>query len=76
MDRLKMMHSRNTLLDEILRFNEKKYYFLIPLLIIGVLGLLLPIIPGLLLLYFVLSIIAPEKANVIVQKIRNMLRLQ
>ena len=65
------MISKKTLRDEILNFNEKKYVFLIPLAIIGIIGLLIPIIPGLLILFLVFAIVAPDKANDTVRKVRD-----
>lgn len=52
-----MKHSKNTLLDNILRFRKYKLPIAVLLIVVGVLGLVLPIIPGIVLLLLGMGLI-------------------
>ncbi len=51
------------LYKKILDFEQWREFWILPLILIGLIGILLPIIPGLLILYFALMMIDPEKAD-------------
>ena len=54
------MTKSRLLWEDILRFSKQKYKFAAVLIIIGVLGLVIPVIPGMLLLLGAVFLIKPE----------------
>ncbi len=61
----------NKLLDDILEFHKNRTVFGIVLVALGVLGLLLPILPGLLIILLGLSLLAPEKFGALLDTLRG-----
>jgi uncharacterized protein YqgC (DUF456 family) len=51
---------KKKLIDEIKKFRKGKPFIAIPLIIIGILGLVLPIIPGILLIVTGLTFLYPS----------------
>jgi len=55
----KIEQSRDVLWEEIQRFSSKKYYWAALLIFVGLLGLVVPVIPGLLLIAFAVALLKP-----------------
>jgi hypothetical protein len=51
---------RQPLWQDIIRFSRRKYFFVFVLIILGLVGLVIPVIPGLLLILGAVFIIKPE----------------
>lgn len=67
------MGPKNSLYEEMKKFQgEKKFYFII-LLSMGVLGLFFPLIPGLLLIGLAVALIAPKSAELFQQRIKRII---
>lgn len=65
------MAKQNSLYEEIKRFqSEKKIYFVI-LILVGLLGLVFPVIPGLLLIGLGIALISPKHGTELMEKIKN-----
>ena len=58
---------------EIVKFGKTKKLIAIPLIILGLAGLILPIIPGIALLVFAVMLLFPRDGDKIIQKIKQML---
>ena len=54
------MHSKKPLWREIKKFSAQKVWFAVLFLILGLFGLVLPVIPGILLLAVAVFLIKPE----------------
>jgi uncharacterized protein YqgC (DUF456 family) len=63
------MEKRKVLWEDIVEFSKRKYKLAILLIVIGITGLVLPIIPGLLLLGVGIFILKPEWFEVLRKKI-------
>jgi len=61
------------LLKEIKKFRLLRKVVLIPILLLGILGLIIPIIPGLVFIYVFLVLINPEMADLIKDKCKDFL---
>ncbi len=55
--------NKESLLKRIESFRKWKLFLAVPLIVIGVFGLLIPILPGLLILFVGVAIIKPELAE-------------
>ncbi|MDZ7331604.1 MAG: hypothetical protein ONB31_06470 [candidate division KSB1 bacterium] len=55
------------------RFQEEKKFYVIILLSVGVLGLVFPLIPGLLLIGLAVALMAPKSAEVLQQRIKRII---
>lgn len=66
------MTRRKSLYEEIVDFQCFKKYVGIPLIALGVAGLLLPLLPGLILIFLGFMLVVPRKAEEIIDKIRRL----
>ncbi|MDZ7375821.1 MAG: hypothetical protein ONB13_04300 [candidate division KSB1 bacterium] len=64
---------KNSLYEEMKRFQEEKKFYVIILLSVGVLGLVFPLIPGLLLIGLAVALMAPKSAEVLQQRIKRII---
>ena len=67
------MHQTN-LRDEIRQFQKRKMRFAIPILLLGVLGLVLPIIPGVALIMLGILLLFPMQGRRLIDRIRRFIR--
>jgi len=68
------MTKQNSLYEEMKQFqSEKKIYFLV-LVLVGLLGLIVPVIPGLLLIGLGIALISPRHGTALLEKIKNWIR--
>lgn len=56
---VQVQEQNNPLWKEILRFSRRKYGMALILVLIGVLGFVIPVIPGILLILFALALVKP-----------------
>ena len=66
--------STNPLWEEILRFSRNKYILAILLVIVGILGFVVPVIPGFLLILFAVALFKPGLMKKIREKLNAVLR--
>ena len=66
-----MESHKKPLWQDILSYTRSKNKIAVALIIIGVLGLALPVLPGVLLIVIGLLILKPEWADKLKQKLRN-----
>ena len=59
------------LLDEVKKSRGLRKLLLIPILIIGLFGLLIPVLPGLLFIYLFLMLVNPDIAEIIKNKTKD-----
>lgn len=65
------MVKKQSLYEEIKKFQrEKKLYFLV-LIFLGLLGLIFPVIPGLLLIGLGITLMAPQYGEAAMKKVKN-----
>ncbi len=68
------MKKKNSLYEEIKKFQkEKKIYFVI-LIFVGLLGLIFPVIPGIFLIGLGIVLISPKYGEVLLNKIKQWLK--
>lgn len=68
------MKKKNSLYEEIKKFQkEKKIYFVI-LILAGLLGLIFPVIPGLFLIGLGIALISPKYGEALLNKIKQWLK--
>lgn len=67
------MGRKNSLYEEMKKFQEEKKFYIIILLSIGALGLVFPLIPGLLLIGSAVALIAPKSAEVLQRRIKKII---
>ncbi len=68
------MKKKNSLYEEIKKFQkEKKIYFVI-LILVGLLGLIFPVIPGIFLIGLGIVLISPKYGEVLLNKIKQWLK--
>jgi uncharacterized protein YqgC (DUF456 family) len=65
------MEKKSSLYDEMKKFHSEKKNYIIALIILGVLGLMLPIIPGLLLIGLGIALISPKYGEALLEKIKK-----
>ena len=65
------MEKKKSLYDEMKKFHSEKKIYIIVLIILGVLGLILPIIPGLLLIGVGIALISPKYGEALLEKIKK-----
>lgn len=63
--------AKRYLLDEIRDFRNEKKKLIPVLLILGILGLFLPVLPGVALLFLGLVLLFPRQGNDVIRKIRS-----
>jgi len=56
---------------EILKFSKTKKLVAIPLLLLGILGLFLPVIPGLALIFLAVFLLLPKESEKLLDKIKK-----
>lgn len=67
------MKKRESLFEEIKKFQgQKKFYFII-LIMVGLIGLVFPVIPGLLLIGLGIALISPKYGDIFLNKVRKWL---
>ena len=69
------MKKNQTLFDEIRTFQKQKFLIIPIIVLFGLLGLFLPIVPGITLLFFAFIILFPRKGEILIKKLRNFLEL-
>jgi len=67
------MHNNN-LREEIRQFQKRKTRFAVPIIVLGLLGLVLPVIPGLALLALGVMLLFPMQGRRLIERIRNYFR--
>ena len=68
------MKEKNSLYEEIKKFQkEKKIYFVI-LILVGLLGLIFPVIPGLFLIGLGIALISPKYGEALLNKTKQWLK--
>lgn len=65
------MKKKNSLYDEMKKFQSEKKKYIIALFILGILGLIFPIIPGLLLIGLGVALISPKYGEALIEKIKK-----
>ena len=65
--------NKRPLYKEILEFSKTKKLLAIPLFILGLLGLILPIIPGLALIFIASLFLFPKESEKLLDKIKQLL---
>ncbi len=65
------MKKKKSLYEEIKKFQDEKKLYGIVLLVLGILGLIFPIIPGLLLIGLAITLISPKHGEVILKKLKS-----
>ncbi len=65
------MKKKTSLIDEMKKFREEKKYYIIALFALGILGLIFPIIPGLLLIGLGIVLISPKYGEALLEKIKK-----
>ena len=65
------MKKKTSLIDEMKKFREEKKYYIIALFALGILGLIFPIIPGLLLIGLGIVLISPKYGEALLEKIKQ-----
>ena len=60
--------SKKPLIDRIMKFRKWRIWIAIPLIILGVIGLVLPILPGLAFIFLGIVLISPGLADIIKEK--------
>ncbi len=65
------MEKNNSLYEEMKKFQGEKKYYIIALLILGSLGLIFPVIPGLLLIGMGVALISPKHGEALLEKIKK-----
>ncbi len=64
------MKKNSSLTDEIKQFQKEKKWYATALMSVGMLGLVLPVIPGLLLIAAGVALISPKYGNELFEKIK------
>ncbi len=67
------MRRRNSLYEEMKKFQEEKKVYFFLLLALGMLGLVFPVIPGLLLIGLAIALISPRYAEILQQWIKRVI---
>lgn len=65
------MAKQNSLLDEMKQFQSEKKIYVVVLILVGLLGLVLPVIPGLLFIGLGIALISPRHGTALFEKIKN-----
>ena len=65
------MKKKTSLVDEMKKFREEKKYYIIALFILGILGLIFPVIPGLILIGLGIMLISPRHGEALLEKIKK-----
>lgn len=63
--------NRFDLREEIRQFQKKKTRFAIPILVLGVLGLILPVIPGVALIMLAILLLFPMQGQRLIDRIKR-----
>lgn len=66
------MKKKKSLYEEMKKFQAEKKSYIIILLVLGVLGLIFPVIPGLFLIGLAIALLSPRHGELILKKIKNM----
>ncbi|MCH7783342.1 hypothetical protein IID62_09790 [candidate division KSB1 bacterium] len=64
--------SKKPLIEQLKSFRKWRNWIAIPLIAIGVISLLLPILPGILIIFLGIMLINPELADRIREKVTNL----
>ncbi|MDZ7263125.1 MAG: hypothetical protein ONB16_00980 [candidate division KSB1 bacterium] len=65
------MKKKYSLYDEMKEFNKQKKLYAVILLVIGMFGLIFPIIPGLLFIGLAIALFSPQLATALMAKLRS-----
>lgn len=68
------MADKKTLYDEMKKFQNEKKMYVIVLILLGCVGLILPVLPGLLLIGLGFVMISPYHGSVLLDKVKEKLR--
>lgn len=66
------MADKKSLHDEMKKFQSEKKIYVFVLIILGILGLIFPVIPGLLLIGLGITLISPRYGETFVKKIQKL----
>jgi len=67
------MNKKTSLIDEMKKFRQEKKFYIITLFVLGILGLIFPVIPGLLLIGLGIMLISPRHGEALLGKIKKWL---
>lgn len=65
------MEKKKSLFEEMKKFQGEKQYYIVALIMAGILGLIFPIIPGLLLIGMGIALLSPKHGDAFLTKIKN-----
>jgi len=65
------MEKKNSLYDEMKKFQREKKNYIIALILLGILGLIFPFIPGLLLIGLGIALISPKHGEALLEKTKQ-----
>jgi len=65
------MEKNSSLYEEIKKFRGEKKYYIIALFILGILGLIFPVIPGLLLIGLGIMLLSPKHGQALLEKVKK-----
>jgi uncharacterized protein YqgC (DUF456 family) len=65
------MKKKHSLYEEMQEFNKRKKLYAMILLVIGIFGLIFPVIPGLLFIGFAIALFSPQLASALVAKVKS-----
>jgi len=68
------MEKNSSLTEEIKQFQKEKKWYVTALMSVGMLGLVLPVIPGLFLIAAGVTLISPKYGNELLEKIKNWIK--
>ncbi len=69
------MKHKHSLYEEMKKFQEEKKVCIIVLFVLGVIGLIFPVIPGLLLIGLAIALMSPRLAEILQAKIKRIIHL-
>ncbi len=62
----------SNLREDIRRFRRRKAWYAVPLLILGIVGLVLPIMPGWILIFLAIFLLFPATGDKIIERLKRL----
>lgn len=69
------MKHKHSLYEEMKKFQEEKKVYIIVLFVLGGIGLIFPVIPGLMLIGLAIALMSPKLAEMLQAKIKRIIHL-